>query len=60
MDKSKDKQVGNSHYSEAEIDVIKSFQKRIGYISKKRLKELDDEMYETTRVTLDNLTSDDL
>ena len=39
---------------------LASFSKRIRYMSDKERDELDDLIYETTRVTIDNLTADDL
>ena len=41
-------------------EVLKKYRKMLRRTSEKEWKELEDEMYETTRVTLDNLTSDDL
>ncbi len=52
--------IDNQKQQEAIINAINSFSKSVRHMSAKRRKELDDEIYETTRVTIDNLTSDDL
>ena len=41
-------------------ELLKKYGKMLRRTSKKEWQELEDEMYETTRVTLDNLTADDL
>lgn len=41
-------------------EVLKKYRKMLRRTSEKEWKELDEEIYATTRVTLDNLTSDDL
>ncbi len=41
-------------------NVLKRYQKIMRRMTKKEYEELMDEIYETTRVTIDNLTSDDL
>lgn len=51
---------GQSEREKALQNVLKQYEKICRRTSKKEWKELEDEMYETTRVTLDNLTSDDL
>ena len=52
--------VSKDQKTEAIIKVIKSFPKHCRYMSAKRRKQIEDEIYETTRVSIDNLTSDDL
>jgi len=59
MDK-QTKSIDQPLYTEAQLNAIKSLQKKMRRMSKKEIKELEDEMYETTRVTLDNLTAEDL
>ena len=60
MKKQIDEQKAQNQHNEAVIKAIMSFPKSCRNMSKKRQKELDDEIYETTRVTIDNLTADDL
>lgn len=40
--------------------VLQRYKKMCRRMSKKEWEELDDELYATTRVTIDNLTADDL
>ena len=59
MDK-QTKSISQPLYTEAQLSAIKTLQKKMRHMSKKELKELEDEMYETTKITLDNITADDL
>ena len=55
-----DEQKAQSNYNEAVKKAILSFPKSCRYMNKKKRKELDDELYETTRISIDNFTADDL
>jgi hypothetical protein len=52
--------VSKDQKTEAIIKAIKSFPKHCRYMSAKERKQIEDDIYETTRVSIDNLTSDDL
>lgn len=60
MKKQFDEQKAQTNYKDAVKKAILSFPKSCRYMSKKKRKELDDELYETTRMTIDNFTADDL
>ena len=60
MNNNIDKNNQDDGQEEAIIKAWASFSKRIRYMSDKERDELDDLIYETTRVTIDNLTADDL
>lgn len=60
MDKNISMTEGQITREQALQEVLKRYQKMLRRMSKKELEELDEEIYATTRVTLDNLTSDDL
>ena len=60
MDNKTKKQIDEQRQQTAIIKAINSFPKSVRYMSAKKRKQLDDEIYETTRVSIDNLTSDDL
>ena len=60
MDKNINMTEGQISREQALQEVLQKYQKIRRRTSKKEWKELEDEIYETTRVTLDNLTSDDL
>ena len=60
MNNNIDKNNQDDGQEEAIRKALSSFSKRIRYMSDKERDELDDLIYETTRVTIDNLTADDL
>ena len=60
MNNNIDKNNQDDGQKEAIRKALASFSKRIRYMSDKERDELDDLIYETTRVTSDNLTADDL
>ena len=60
MNNNIDKNNQDDGQEEAIRKALASFPKRIRYMSDKERDELDDLIYETTRVTSDNLTADDL
>ena len=60
MNNNIDKNNQDDGQEEAIRKALASFSKRIRYMSDKERDELDDLIYETTRVTIDNLTADDL
>ncbi len=60
MDNNKKTPLESQKEQEAIIKAIMSFPKSVRYMNAKKRKELDDEIYETTRPTIDNFTSDDL
>ena len=52
--------VSKDQRTEAIIEAIKSFPNHCRYRSAKERKQIEEDIYETTRVSIDNLTSDDL
>ena len=60
MNNNIDKNNQDDGQKEAIRKALASFSKRIRNMSDKERDELDDLIYETTRVTSDNLTADDL
>ena len=60
MNNNIDKNNQDDGQKEAIRKALASFSKHIRYMSDKERDELDDLIYETTRVTSDNLTADDL
>jgi hypothetical protein len=60
MNNNIDKNNQDDRQEEAIRKALASFSKHVRYMSDKERDELDDLIYETTRVTIDNLTADDL
>lgn len=60
MNNNIDKNNQDDRQEEAIRKALASFPKHVRYMSDKERDELDDLIYETTRVTIDNLTADDL
>ena len=60
MNNNIDKNNQDDRREEAIRKALASFSKHVRYMSDKERDELNDLIYETTRVTIDNLTADDL
>ena len=60
MDKIINTTDGQITQEQALENVRKQYRKMLRRMSRKEWEELDDEIYATTRVTIDNLTADDL